>query len=37
MSGAYYKVYANDKEDFRGKLTARLLVLLEEMEEGDIE
>ena len=35
MSGAYYKVYAQDKEAFRRKLTARLLTLLEDMEEND--
>ena len=35
MSGAYYKVYAQDKESFKKKLTARLLTLLEDMEEND--
>ena len=33
MSGSYYKVYAQDSEDFKKKLTAQLLVLFEKMED----
>ena len=33
MSGSYYKVYAQDGENFKKKLTAKLLVLLKKMED----
>ena len=33
MSGSYYKVYAQDSEDFKKKLTTKLLALFKKMED----
>ena len=33
MSGAYYKVYAQDSEGFKKKLTTKLLALFKEMDD----